>query len=56
MQKLEQRAWSATWDVPEEIMQIALQETRQWAVEAFGDLSQPFTDTISFVWERYRWE
>ncbi|HEX9029645.1 MAG TPA: class I SAM-dependent methyltransferase [Anaerolineales bacterium] len=52
---LEQRIFSSTWQIPDEVLQPAIAELRQWALQEFGSLDKPLPMQRVFIWQRYRW-
>jgi ubiquinone/menaquinone biosynthesis C-methylase UbiE len=46
-----QRIWSSTWAIPDATLAEAADSGERWAVERFGDLEQPLSETHNFRWE-----
>jgi SAM-dependent methyltransferase len=45
---LEKRIFSDTWDVPPEIYEPTVRETREWAAQEFGDVTKPLDEEMRF--------
>jgi ubiquinone/menaquinone biosynthesis C-methylase UbiE len=43
------RVLSETWDVPDDVLDAAVQETRAWAEREFGDLDQKLEREVPFI-------
>lgn len=46
---LDQRIFSDTWDMPAEIYEPTVRETRAWAEAEFGDVTQPLAEEGRFI-------
>ena len=55
LERLHQRMWSSTWEVPEEHFEEAIARLRAWAVQEFGRLDRPMRSEKAFIWRQYRW-
>lgn len=49
IEHFEQRLYSETWDIPDEISNEAVQELRAWATREYGDLDRDMTDEFRFL-------
>ncbi len=55
LERLNQRVWSSTWDIPDEIYQKSLEELSAWASKHFGSLESPYSSPQRFIWRQYHW-
>jgi len=51
---IENRIWSQTWQVPDELFPPTVSELRAWALDEFGALDKTFNVSNTFTWELYR--
>jgi ubiquinone/menaquinone biosynthesis C-methylase UbiE len=49
LERIASRVMSEAWQVPDEIYDATLNETRAWAAREFGDLDQPVTEERHFI-------
>lgn len=56
LDRLQSRAWSATWHIPETVFAPAMAELTGWAAARFGSLDQPCQSFRRFIWQLFRWE
>jgi ubiquinone/menaquinone biosynthesis C-methylase UbiE len=49
LDRIADRVMSDAWQVPDEIYDITLNETREWAVREFGDLDRPVVEDRHFI-------
>ena len=50
---IENRIWSQTWQVPEELFPPTVAEVRAWAQAEYGSIDHEFEVVNTFVWERF---
>ena len=51
---IENRIWSQTWQVPDELIPPTVAEVSAWARAEYGSLDHEFEVVNTFTWERYR--
>ncbi len=51
---IENRIWSQTWQVPDELIPATVAEVSAWAEAEYGSLDHKFEVVNTFTWERYR--
>jgi hypothetical protein len=44
-----QRAYSHTWDVPDDVLAASIEEIKTWAAQECGDLDKKYEETACFV-------
>jgi ubiquinone/menaquinone biosynthesis C-methylase UbiE len=55
IEKLTQRIWSSTWDIPDDIYAESISKIKTWAADTYGDLRVERGVPHRFVWKIYRW-
>jgi ubiquinone/menaquinone biosynthesis C-methylase UbiE len=55
IESLNQRIWSSTWDIPDEVYQKSIQKLSAWASEHYGSLDTPHSSPQRFIWRQYHW-
>ncbi len=52
---MNQRIWSSTWWIPEEIFRESMKQTITWAMKEYGSLDRVYHRRRKFLWRRYKW-
>ncbi len=55
LEKLNQRIWSSTWDIPDDIYAASIDQIKNWAIETYGDLRAERSVPHRFIWKIYQW-
>jgi ubiquinone/menaquinone biosynthesis C-methylase UbiE len=55
IEKLSQRIWSSTWDIPDDVYSASIAKIKEWAMETFGDLQEEHSASHRFIWKIYSW-
>ena len=56
LDRIANRVMSDAWQVPDEVYDITLNETREWAAREFGDLDRPVSEDRHFIAQVVRFD
>jgi ubiquinone/menaquinone biosynthesis C-methylase UbiE len=56
LDRIASRVMSDAWQVPEEVYDVTLGETREWAMREFGDLDRPVVEDRHFIAQVVRFD
>lgn len=56
IESLEQRIYSSSWYIPEDLFQHCIADLRSWAKVEFGSLEFEVMQPHEFIWQRFHWK
>jgi ubiquinone/menaquinone biosynthesis C-methylase UbiE len=56
IESLDQKIYSSTWNIPDDLLGQCIARLRAWAEVEFGTLDYEILQSQEFIWHRFRWE